>query len=120
VEGWKETTGTDAVAFVQQFAHLDLAAVIFTDIHRDGMQSGVNVESTRRLLEATRLPVIASGGVATLADVEALFPLVPLGLLGVITGRAIYNGTLILSEAIARVKSHMKAGGSMETGSTFK
>ncbi|GKT08040.1 1-(5-phosphoribosyl)-5-[(5-phosphoribosylamino)methylideneamino]imidazole-4-carboxamide isomerase [Desulforhabdus sp. TSK] len=120
VEGWKETTGTDAIAFVQRFAHLDLAAVIFTDIHRDGMQSGVNVESTRRMLEATRLPVIASGGVATLADVEALLPLVPLGLLGVITGRAIYNGTLILGEAIARLKSHMKDGGPMETGSTPK
>ncbi len=116
VEGWKETTGTDAIAFVQHFSNLDLAAVIYTDIHRDGMQSGVNVEATRRLLEASHVPVIASGGVATLADVEALFPLIPLGLIGVITGRAIYNGTLQLSEAISRVRSHMEQSGSNTKG----
>ena len=107
IEGWQETTGTEVVALVAGFSHLDLAAVIYTDIHRDGMQSGVNVEATRKLLEATRLPVVASGGVATLKDVEALLPLIPLGLLGVITGRAIYSGTLALPEALALVREHL-------------
>jgi phosphoribosylformimino-5-aminoimidazole carboxamide ribotide isomerase len=101
IEGWKVTTTTDVRTLVEGFATLPLAAIIYTDIHRDGMQTGVNIEATRRLLESTSIPVIASGGVATLADVEALLPLVDLGLLGVITGRAIYNGTLDLREALA-------------------
>ncbi len=67
VEGWKESTQTDAVSLVLQFKNLALAAVIYTDIHRDGMQTGVNVESTRRLIEQTGAPVIASGGVSTMA-----------------------------------------------------
>jgi phosphoribosylformimino-5-aminoimidazole carboxamide ribotide isomerase len=106
IEGWKETTATDAISLVRSFSHLDLAAVIYTDIHRDGMQSGVNVPATRSLLEAADFPVIASGGVATLKDVEALLELVPMGLLGVITGRAIYDGTLVLREALALVRDH--------------
>lgn len=108
IEGWKETTGTDVISLVRGFSHLELAAVIYTDIHRDGMQSGVNVQATRSLLETTHFPVIASGGVATLKDVEALLPLIPLGLLGVITGRAIYNGTLALPEASALVREYMR------------
>jgi phosphoribosylformimino-5-aminoimidazole carboxamide ribotide isomerase len=107
IEGWQETTGTDVIALVGSFSHLDLAAVIYTDIHRDGMQSGVNVEATRKLLETTQFPVVASGGVAALKDVKALLPLIPLGLLGVITGRAIYNGTLALPEALALVREHL-------------
>jgi len=116
VEGWKETTAEDAVSFVLQFAGLELGAVIYTDIHRDGMQSGVNVEGTRRLLEAIPLPVIASGGVASLADIEALLPLVPLGLLGVITGRAIYNGTLKLREALEFIRSSGRSHGCNQEG----
>ncbi len=104
VEGWKESTQTEAVSLVLRFKHLALAAVIYTDIHRDGMQTGVNVESTRRLIEQTGEPVIASGGVSTMEDIEMLLPLAPLGLLGVITGRAIYEGTLNLGEAIARAR----------------
>lgn len=106
VEGWKETTTEDAVSFVRKFSGLELGAVIYTDIHRDGMQTGVNVDATRRLLEAIPLPVIASGGVASLADIEALLPLVPLGLIGVITGRAIYDGTLKLREALELIARH--------------
>lgn len=102
VEGWKESTRTDAAELVLRFKGLELAAVIYTDIHRDGMQTGVNIEATRRLMEMTKRPVIASGGVSSLGDIEALLELRPLGLLGVITGRAIYEGTLDLKEAIAR------------------
>lgn len=101
IEGWKENTELDAVSLVNGFARLELAAVIYTDIHRDGMQSGVNMEATRSLLEATPFPVIASGGVADIEDIRRLLPLIPLGLAGVITGRAIYDGTLRLPEALA-------------------
>jgi phosphoribosylformimino-5-aminoimidazole carboxamide ribotide isomerase len=104
VEGWKESTRRDVVSFVLRFKNLPLGAVIYTDIHRDGMQTGVNVESTRHLIEQTGVPVIASGGVSTIEDIERLFPLVSLGLVGVITGRAIYEGTLKLGEAIARAR----------------
>lgn len=109
VEGWKETTSVDAVSFVRQFENLPLAAVIYTDIHRDGMQSGVNVEATRRLLESSAIPVVASGGVADLEDIRKLLPLVRLGLMGVITGRAIYNGTLDLKEALRLVREFTSA-----------
>ncbi len=108
VEGWKETTQQDAVSLVRQFDHLPLAAIIYTDIHRDGMQTGVNVEATRQMLLETRFPVIASGGVATISDIQALFPLIEVGLEGVITGRALYNGTLRLKDALACVQSHLK------------
>jgi len=104
IEGWKETSGTDAVALARRFEKLDLAAIIYTDIHRDGMQSGVNIEATKRLLQSCSIPVIASGGVHTLQDIEDLLPLVPLGLLGVITGKAIYSGTLRFKDALARVR----------------
>lgn len=109
VEGWKESTQTDAVSLVRRFAELPLAAVIYTDIHRDGMQTGVNIEATRRMIEASGIPVIASGGVSTLEDIDRLQPLADLGLLGVITGRAIYEGTLKLEEAIIRARGHAAA-----------
>lgn len=107
IEGWQETTGTTATALVQQVARLPLAAIIYTDIERDGMQAGVNLAATRRLLEATGIPVIASGGVATLEDIDSLLDMMPLGLLGVITGRAIYNGSLQLPAALARVREYL-------------
>jgi len=100
VEGWKETTGTEASALVRRFESSSLAAIVYTDIQRDGTRDGVNVEATRRLLEATSLPVVASGGVASLEDIERLLPLVSMGLMGVITGRALYAGTLDLGEAL--------------------
>ncbi|NLI83207.1 MAG: 1-(5-phosphoribosyl)-5-[(5-phosphoribosylamino)methylideneamino]imidazole-4-carboxamide isomerase [Deltaproteobacteria bacterium] len=108
IEGWKETTGTDAISLVRRFSQAGVAAVIYTDIHRDGMQSGVNVDATRRFLKSSNLPVIASGGVASLEDIRALLPLVPHGLAGVITGRALYDGTLDLREALALVKDYLE------------
>ncbi len=104
VEGWTETTPWDAVSFARRFQGLPLSAVIYTDIHRDGMETGVNVESTRELCEAIEHPVIASGGVSGWKDIEALLPLVPLGLQGVITGRAIYTGALDLKDALHRLE----------------
>jgi phosphoribosylformimino-5-aminoimidazole carboxamide ribotide isomerase len=72
------------------------------------MQSGINIDATRRLLDATDLPLIASGGVASLADIEALFPLISRGLAGVITGKALYSGSLVLRDALASVQKNSK------------
>jgi phosphoribosylformimino-5-aminoimidazole carboxamide ribotide isomerase len=106
VEGWKEATTTDVRSLVERYLPLDLAAIIYTDIHRDGMSTGVNVDATRRLLEVAACTVIASGGVASLQDIQALMPLIPLGLAGVIVGRALYNGSVRLAEALTWVRDH--------------
>ncbi|MFC1813993.1 1-(5-phosphoribosyl)-5-[(5-phosphoribosylamino)methylideneamino]imidazole-4-carboxamide isomerase [Thermodesulfobacteriota bacterium] len=100
IEGWTKTTEIQAVDLAKQFEDCGVAAIIFTDIHRDGMQTGTNINETRRLAENVSIPVIASGGVSTIEDIINLFPLKEAGVTGVITGRAIYNGTLNLKEAI--------------------
>ncbi len=100
VEGWTLTTRVEAVDLGRRFEDCGVAAINFTDIHRDGMQTGPNIEATRRMAEALSIPIVASGGVSTLADIRNLLPLEPLGVAGVITGRAIYSGTLDLHEAI--------------------
>ena len=101
IEGWTETTRTQAVDLARQFEDSGVAAINFTDIHRDGMQTGPNIEATRKLAESIAIPVVASGGVSTLADIQNLIPLEPSGVIGVITGKALYAGTLDLKEAIA-------------------
>lgn len=100
IEGWTETTGTRAVDLARQFEGCGVAAINFTDIQRDGMQTGVNLDETRRLAEALTIPVVASGGVSTLADIRALLPLGEAGVTGVIVGRALYTGSLELQAAI--------------------
>ncbi len=105
VEGWTEVSTKSPVEIALGFSHLPLAAIIYTDIQRDGMQTGVNIDGTRKLAETIDIPVIASGGVATLDDIKALLPLETVGVIGVITGRAIYSGTLDLAEAIAVARS---------------
>jgi phosphoribosylformimino-5-aminoimidazole carboxamide ribotide isomerase len=77
-----------------------VACIIYTDIERDGTQQGVNIAATRALAEAISIPVIASGGVGSLADVEALLPCEPAGVTGVIVGRALYTGAVRLEDAI--------------------
>lgn len=97
VAGWDETSSRTAIDFAAEASELDLAAIVYTDIERDGMLTGVNVPATVSLAEATRIPVIASGGVADLADVQRLidgFAGSSRSLLGAITGRAIYSGSL--------------------------
>jgi phosphoribosylformimino-5-aminoimidazole carboxamide ribotide isomerase len=100
VEGWTETTSRTAAEVARQLAPLKPAAIIYTDISRDGVKRGVNLEATRALAQATEIPIIASGGVSSLDDIKALLPLEPLGVIGVITGRALYDGNLDLTEAI--------------------
>jgi phosphoribosylformimino-5-aminoimidazole carboxamide ribotide isomerase len=95
--GWDETSTKRAVEFAAEMADLDLAAIVYTDIERDGMLCGVNVAATVALAAATRVPVIASGGVSSEADLQALidgFASAGQKLYGAITGRAIYAGTL--------------------------
>jgi phosphoribosylformimino-5-aminoimidazole carboxamide ribotide isomerase len=100
IEGWTETTPVRAVDLATRFEDCGVAAINFTDIHRDGMQTGPNIEETRRMAEAVNIPVIASGGVSTIEDIRSLLPLEAIGVAGVITGRALYSGSLDLSEAI--------------------
>jgi len=97
VSGWDATSSVEATAFAREHGALPLAGIVYTDIARDGMLSGVNVEATVKLAEATPVPVIASGGVKSLDDITALktaFAGSTGTLLGAITGRAIYSGTL--------------------------
>jgi phosphoribosylformimino-5-aminoimidazole carboxamide ribotide isomerase len=100
VEGWTETTRRTAIDVARELADLHPAAIIYTDISRDGVKRGVNVEATRTLALATDIPIIASGGVSSIDDITALLPLEPLGVIGVITGKALYDGNLDLKEAI--------------------
>jgi phosphoribosylformimino-5-aminoimidazole carboxamide ribotide isomerase len=105
VEGWTETSRRTALEVARSLAPLRPAALIYTDISRDGVKRGVNLEATRSLAEAIDLPVIASGGVSSLADIKALLPLEPLGVVGVIVGRALYDGNLDLAEALRVAQS---------------
>ena len=101
IEGWTKDTDTTALDLARRFEDSGVAAINFTDIHRDGMQSGPNIEETRRLAEAVSIPVVASGGVGSIEDVKNLIPLEASGVIGIITGRALYTGALDLKEAIA-------------------
>ncbi len=95
--GWLATTAHDVLQYATQLSGLPLAAVVYTDIARDGVMKGPNIEATRRLAEATSIPVVASGGVSQLSDVEAL---ARLPIAGMIIGRALYEGTIDLKAAI--------------------
>jgi len=94
VKGWKETTAMDAVALAQRCEQDGASRIIYTDISRDGTREGVNLDETLKIARAVKIPIIASGGVATLDDIRALKPLEKEGVEGVIVGRAFYSGTL--------------------------
>jgi len=100
IQGWKEVVSLDAVDLAKRFEGKGLSAIIFTDIERDGMSTGLNLESTRRLSRSTSIPVIASGGVSRIEDIQRLLELEREGIIGVIVGRALYTGSLDLGEAI--------------------
>ena len=94
VEGWSKVTHHEVVDLAQRFQDYGVEAVVYTDIGRDGMLSGVNVEATVRLAQSLTIPVIASGGITNLDDIRALCAVEDEGIMGAITGRAIYEGTL--------------------------
>jgi phosphoribosylformimino-5-aminoimidazole carboxamide ribotide isomerase len=98
-KGWVEDSGLTVDDVLPRVTRAGAAFLVYTDISRDGMQSGINIAAMERLLAATALPVLAAGGVHTLADVQTLYPLAAKGLSGVITGRAIYAGTLDFAAA---------------------
>lgn len=100
IHGWGETATKSAVELALEMKEFGVARVIFTDISRDGTHKGINIESTRELAEKTGLAVIASGGVSTLADIEAVKDITQYGVEGVITGKAIYDGTIQLEAAL--------------------
>ncbi len=105
VEGWAETATLSAVELGRNFEDAGVAAIIYTDINRDGALEGANVAATAELAKALTTPVIASGGVSSLADLERLKPHEGDGIIGVISGRAIYDGRLDLTAALEYLQS---------------
>jgi len=101
VQGWTEATGLDAITLAGRCAGAGVSEIIYTDIARDGTEQGVNLDATLALARSVPLPVIASGGVAGLRDIERLVPLEADGIAGVIVGRALYTGAVKLAEAVA-------------------
>lgn len=99
IDGWSKLSRHDVIDMAQHFEQDGVEAIVYTDIGRDGMMSGVNVESTVKLAQAITIPVIASGGITNLDDIRALCAVADEGIMGAITGRAIYEGTLDFAEA---------------------
>lgn len=104
IQGWTEKTSESAADIARRYEDYGLAAIVYTDIQRDGMETGVNIEATRILAEAVNIPIIASGGVAGIRDIEQVLTLEPAGVMGVIVGKALYTGGLSLKAAIDRTK----------------
>lgn len=105
VEGWAETATLSAAELGRRFEDAGVAAIIYTDIDRDGALEGANVAATAELAKALTTPVIASGGVSSMADLERLKPHEADGIIGVISGRAIYDGRLDLTAALEYLQS---------------
>lgn len=103
VKGWTETTAMEAVELAKRCAGDGAARIIYTDISRDGTRDGVNLDETLKIARAVQIPVIASGGVATLDDIRKLLPLEKDGVEGVIVGKALYAGAFTFSAALAVV-----------------
>jgi len=101
VEGWSKLTGHDVVDLAKKYEDYGIEALVYTDIGRDGMMSGVNIEATLRLAQATKTPIIASGGLSSVEDVQRVCKLAPEGVIGAIAGRALYEGKLELKAAQA-------------------
>jgi phosphoribosylformimino-5-aminoimidazole carboxamide ribotide isomerase len=102
VEGWSKLTGHDVVDLARKYEDYGVEALVYTDIGRDGMMSGVNIEATLKLAQAIKIPLIASGGLNSIKDVETVcLKLVPEGVIGAITGRALYEGKIDFKQAQA-------------------
>ncbi len=101
-DGWSKLTGHNVVDLAKKFEDYGVESIIYTDIGRDGMLSGINIEATVKLAQALRIPVIASGGLSNMADIDALCQVEGEGVEGVICGRSIYSGDLDFALAQAR------------------
>jgi phosphoribosylformimino-5-aminoimidazole carboxamide ribotide isomerase len=102
VEGWSKMTGHDVVDLAKKFEEYGVEALVYTDIGRDGMLTGINIDATFKLAQAIKTPIIASGGLNSVQDVQAVCQkLVPEGIIGAIAGRALYEGRLDLKKAQA-------------------
>lgn len=113
--GWVADTGLDVKQVLPELEKLGACFFVYTDISRDGMQSGVNLPALQNVLDITDRPVIAAGGISTLEDIQEIFPLSKKGLEGVITGRAIYSGSLDFRTAVKWIEQQDK--GFSNTGS---
>jgi phosphoribosylformimino-5-aminoimidazole carboxamide ribotide isomerase len=100
VQGWRQQAACRAIDLAKEMEGYGVAVIIFTDIRRDGVGGGINLVQAKEAAQAIQTPLIVSGGIATLADIKAVTALAPYGVIGVITGRALYEGTLDLAEAI--------------------
>lgn len=98
IDGWSKLTGQDVIPTAKRFEDWGVDSIIYTDIGRDGMLSGINIEATVKLAQSVRIPVIASGGLASIKDIEQLCAVQDEGIEGVICGRAIYTGDLDFAE----------------------
>ncbi|MDB9822401.1 1-(5-phosphoribosyl)-5-[(5-phosphoribosylamino)methylideneamino]imidazole-4-carboxamide isomerase [Deltaproteobacteria bacterium] len=104
VEGWTEETDTSPIEMAKKYEPMGISAIIYTDIRRDGMGTGPNIEATKDLAEAIDVPVIASGGISGIEDVEKVLSLKEYGVTAMITGKALYEGTLNLANAVKIAK----------------
>jgi phosphoribosylformimino-5-aminoimidazole carboxamide ribotide isomerase len=101
IDGWAKLTGHNVIELAKKFEGYGVEGIIYTDIGRDGMLNGLNIEATEKLAEALTIPVIASGGITNLEDIRNLSSIAYSGVIGAITGRAIYEGTLDFKAAQA-------------------
>ena len=106
VEGWAETSELTAIELAARFEDAGVAAIIYTDIDRDGVLKGLNLESTAELAASTSIPVIASGGLSSIDDVKAMLQPAYAKLEGAISGRALYDGRLDPAEALSLISAH--------------
>ncbi len=101
IQGWKNITNKDAYELAQEAEQMGVVGINYTDINRDGMETGPNISALEKMLHKVNLPVYVAGGVAKIEDIKRLLPLEEMGLAGVIVGRALYTGRLDLKEAMA-------------------
>ncbi len=106
IEGWTQTTKTTAVDLAKKFEDCGVVAINFTDIERDGMRTGPNIAEIQKVARAVAIPIVASGGVSDMEDIKRLIPLEKDGVIGVIVGRALYDGSLDLRSAIEFLETY--------------